>query len=130
MKTIKITKSRDFATNSKVLLHVGSEITHLDGFGSFTFSLNPGEQFYLTHQWVSSKKVSYEKVTDGSFYLVKPRLDKRLAFITLFVFTLCMIFFFIFHSRWSFIPLLPIVIYVLLFLTVWKDRYIFLEPNA
>lgn len=128
MKTIKITKSNDFSPNSKVILHVGSEKIHLKGFGSFSFSLSPGEEFYLTQQWAGSKIMAYEDMEEGSSFLVKPRLDKRLAFITLLVFIICTIIFFVIESRWSFFPLLPLIIYIILYLSVFRNRYLILQP--
>ncbi len=129
MKTIKITKSNDFSNSSKVILHIGSERIHIKGFGSFSFSLSPGEEFYLTHQWTGSKRVAYEDLEDGDSFLVKPQLDKRLAFMTLLVLIICTIVFFVIKSQWSFFPLLPILIYIILYLSIFRNRYLVLQPT-
>lgn len=128
MKTVKIAKSNDFSSESRLILHLKQERIHIKGFGSYTFSLGYGESFYLTHQWTSSQIVSYDDLGEENFFLVKPRLDKRLLFIFFFVFMLCTIAFLVFRSRWSYLPLIPFVIYILLYLSVLRNKYLILTP--
>lgn len=124
MKTIILSKSNDFSPESKLILHTSSEKIHIRGFGSFTFYLNPGESFYLTHQWTSSPKLHYDDLDVENSLIVKPRLDKRFLFIVLFVLILCTIIFFLFKSRWSFLPILPFVVYILIYLSIFRRKYL------
>lgn len=124
MKTINISKSSDFSSESKVILHIGSDHIHIKGFGSYTFSLGPRESFYLTHQWTSSPKMYYEDLAESNSLIIKPRLDKRFLFIIVYVLILCTIIFFIFKSRWSFLPILPFVFYIIMYLSILRNKYL------
>lgn len=124
MKTIILSKSNDFSPESKLILHTNSEKIHIKGFGSYTFNLEPGESFYLTHQWTSSPRLRYDDLDVENSIIVKPRLDKRFLFIVLFVMILCTIIFFIFKSRWSFLPILPFVVYILIYLSILRSKYL------
>ena len=127
MKTITIRKSLDFSAKSKVLLHIGEKQIYIKGFGSFSAQLKQDEEFYASHLWTRSKKIQYEEVK-GSSFLIKPRMDKLFAFIILMICIICMAFFILTHYRWSLLPLIPIIIYVFLYLSILKDRYLIIKP--
>lgn len=129
MKTIEIRKSRDFSSNSKVILHIGSSQIHIKGFGSFAVIIEPNQEFYASHQWTRSNAISFNSVTDNSTYSIKPRLGKLLAMITLLVFMVCTVVFLVTKFRWSYVPLLPIAIYVLMYLTILKNQYLIISPD-
>lgn len=128
MKTIKIRKSVDFSENSKIYLHIGTKLTHIKGFGSFSLPVEQGEEFFASHLWTKSNKINYSEISDNESFIIKPRMGKVLAFATLIVFTLCTVFFLFTKNRWSYIPLVPIVIYVFLHLSILKDRYLIISP--
>ena len=129
MKTIKIRKSHDFSSNSKVIVHIGSNQIHIKGFGSFAIDIEPNQEFYASHQWTSSNVISFNNVTENNTYSIKPRLGKLLALITLIVFVICTTFFLVTKFRWSYVLLLPIIIYVLMYLTILKNRYLIISPD-
>ena len=128
MKTISIKKSYDFSPNSKIFIKYGTKELHIKGFGSFSLTLSAGEEMYATHLWTQSKKMAYDKIVDGSGYEIRPRLGKILAFIGLIVFSICLCVFLFTRSRLSLIPLVPIVIYVLIYVTILSHRYLIIEP--
>jgi hypothetical protein len=127
MKTIKIKKSSDLSENSKIYLHVGDKKKHIRGYESYSITINPGEEFFASHQWTSSNKYSYDQINDGSSFIIRPRLGKKFAFINLVILMICFVIFYFTRSRWSFFPLLPSAIFGGLFLTVLKDKYLIIE---
>ena len=129
MKTVIFRKSKDFSSNSKVILHLGNDKTHIRGFGSYSFSIEPNQELFASQQWVRSEVISYATVNDNTTYLIKPKLDKLLAIITLIVFFVCAIVFLTTKSRWSFIPILPIALYVIVYLTILKNKYLIITPD-
>jgi hypothetical protein len=124
LKTITIRKSHDFSPNSKVILHVGSNQKHIKGFEPISFSIEPGQKFYASQQWARSNLISYDNATENKTYFIKPRLDKMLALLTVIIFLTCTVFFFVTKFRWSYVPLSPIVLYVFVYLTILKNRYL------
>ena len=129
MKTISIKKSYEFSPYSKIFIKYGTKNLHIKGFGSFSLSVSPGEDMYATHLWTQSNILTYDKIVDGSIYEIKPRLGKRLAYIGLTVFSICLCVFLFTKSPLSFIPLVPIALYVLIYLSVFKSRYLILESR-
>jgi hypothetical protein len=130
MKTISVRKSKEFSTNSTIYVHVGSKKIHIKGFGSFQIPIEPGDHLFATHLWTSSNKVSYENINPATSLLILPRLGKILAFNILIVFIACALIFIFFKSRWSFFPLIPFVIYVILYLTILKNRYLIIRDES
>jgi len=127
MKTIKIRKSIDFSENSRILLYIGGKKIHLKGFESFSLPVNPGEEIYATHLWTGSNNISYDHIEDGDMFLVRPRLGKQFAFINLIIFMICFAIFYFTRWRWSFVPLLPTVLYAGLYITILRNRYLIIE---
>jgi len=127
MKTIKVRKSTDFSENSKVYLHIGGKKVHLRGYESFSFPLNPDEEIYASQQWTSSNKVSYDQVEDQSFFVIRPRLGKQFAFINLVILLICFAIFYFTRSRWSFFPFIPSIIYIGLYITLLREKYLIIE---
>ena len=127
MKTVKIRKSQDFSENSKVYLHIGNKRVHIKGFESLTFPVNPGDDLYSSQQWMKSKTISYDQIDDQSMYIIRPKLGKIFAFINLIIFLICCAIFYFTHSRWSFFLLLPSVLCIALYLTVFKNRFLLIE---
>lgn len=124
MKTIKIKKNYDFSPNSKVVLHYGSSQIHIKGFDFFDLTLNPGESVFASQLWTRSKKLLYDDIPENSFYVIKPQLDKVLAFVIFIITLICIAIFLFTRWRWSFVPLIPFVIYVLLYLSLLRNRYL------
>lgn len=129
MKRVRIEKSDDLSDSSKIFLHLGDEKIHIKGFGSFTFTLNEGESFYITHQWVSSPRVHYEDIKDGDSFKVKPRLGKRFLIVFFIILIICTVTFFLLKSRWSYVPLLPFILYIITYLSVYRNKYFMLQPT-
>lgn len=127
MKTIKVRKSTDFSENSKVYLHMGTKKVHLRGYESFSFNVNPGEAIYATQQWTSSNRVSYEQVEDQSNYAIRPRLGKKFAFINLVILLICFAIFYFTRSKWSFFPFIPSIIYIGLYISLLREKYLIIE---
>src|SRR4030042_71563 len=127
MKTITIKKNIEFSANSKVYLHLGSKCIHIKGFGPFSFTVEPGEVFYASQLWTQSNRIKYDQLNNNSSFLIKPRLGKVLAFIILVVFMICTLLFLFFRSRWSYMPLMPFVIYVGLYLSFLRNSYLIIK---
>jgi hypothetical protein len=128
MKTIKIKKNYDFSPNSKVYLSYGDKRIHIKGFDFFKITLEPGESVYTSQLWTRSKKLQYEDITDNSTYIIKPQLTRLLAYIIFVISLICIVVFIFTRWRWSLIPIIPFVIYVLLFVTILYDRYLKIVP--
>jgi hypothetical protein len=128
MKTIRIKKNYEFSPNSKVLLHIGDKQVHIKGFESFSFTVDPGQEFFVSQQWTRSNKISYSQISDTSSFIIKPRLGKMLAFISLLIFAICTVIFVFTKYRWSFLPLTPVAFYVLLYLTILREKYLIIKP--
>lgn len=127
MKTIKVRKSTDFSENSKVYLHIGVKKVHLRGYESLSLPLNPGEEIYASQQWTRSNKISYEQVENESNIFIRPRLGKQVAFINLVILLICFAIFYFTRSRWSFFPFIPSIIYIGLYLTFLRKKYLIVE---
>jgi hypothetical protein len=127
MKTIKIRKSTDFSENSKVYLHIGNNKMHIRGFESVSLSLSPGDKLYASQQWAKSNMVSYDQIEDEASFVIRPRLGKVFAFINLVILMICYAIFHFTRSRWSFFLLIPSLIYIALYITVLKNRYLIIE---
>jgi hypothetical protein len=129
MKTIKIKKSYDFSANSKIYLQIGSKKMHIKGFGLFPITIEPGEDIYASHLWTRSKKMSYDQLTDSNSLIIKPRMGKLFAFIVLLILIICFCVFIFTKYRWSFIPLAPIALYVLVYISILKNRYLIIASS-
>ena len=127
MKTVTIKKSHEFSPNSKIYVKYGTKKLHIKGFGSYSLSVNPGEEIYTTHLWTQSNRIAYDKIVDESIFEIKPRLGKILAFIGIIIFSICFCIFLFTKSRFSFIPLVLIALYVIVYLTFLKNRYLIIK---
>ncbi len=127
MKTIKIKKNHEFSPNSKIILHIGEKQMQIKGFESFSYIIEPDQEFFASQLWTRSNKIGYAQVEDGLSYIIKPRLGKVLAFISLVVFAACTILFIFTKFRWSYMPLSLIAVYVLLYLTFLKKKYLIIK---
>ena len=129
MKTYQIRKNHEFSENANVHLHIGTKQIHIKGFGSFSLSLSPGEEFFASHLWTKSNIITYEELANGSSFVIKPRLNKLLAFISFLITVGCLCLFIFTKNRWSFIPLAPIVIYVAMYLSIFKNKYLIIKQE-
>ena len=129
MKTLSVRKSYDFSHGSRVILHIGTKTLHIKGFGSYFFNIELGEDFYASHLWTQSNKIRYDRNDIADSYLIRPRLDKKLAFIILVVFVCCSVIFLFIKNFWALVPFVPFVIYVLLYLTILKNKYLIIIPD-
>ena len=130
MKTIKIRKNNEFSDRSKVLLHNGSSLIHIKGFDPISFQVEPGEEIYVSQLWTQSNRIRYDKLKENSMLLIKPRLGRVLAFIILVVFTVCTVIFLFTKWRWSYIPLVPFLIYIGLYLSFFKNQYLIIKEEV
>jgi predicted RND superfamily exporter protein len=129
MKTITIKKTYEFSENSEIYLNSGTRQIHIKGFGSFSLTLEPGEEFFASYLWTRSNKITYEQLTNNYSFIIKPKFGKLLAFLVIILFVVCFCIFIFSKSRWSFLPLTPIVIYVFAYLSILKNRYLIIEPS-
>ena len=128
MKTFKIKKNYDLSPYSKILLHYGNRKIHVKEYDFSEITLEPGESVYASQLWTRSKKLQYEDITDNSTYIIKPQLTRLLAYIIFVISLICIVVFIFTRWRWSLIPIIPFVIYVLLFVTILYDRYLKIVP--
>jgi hypothetical protein len=129
LKTINIKKDYDFSARSNVFIHIGQVKTHLNGFGSISIPIDQGNEIFASHLWTKSKRIRFENIEDGDSFTIKPKLSKLFAFVTLLIFAICLLIFLFTKYRFSFVPLLPILIYVLLYISVLKNRYLRIIRN-
>jgi len=128
VKTFKIKKDYDLSPYSKIILYYGNRKIHVKEYDFSEITLEPGESVYASQLWTRSKKLQYEDITDNSTYIIKPQLTRLLAYIIFVISLICIVVFIFTRWRWSFIPLIPFVIYVLLFVTILYDRYLKIVP--
>jgi hypothetical protein len=128
MKTVKIRKNNEFSPDSKVFLHIGEKQIHIKGFESFSFNVEPGQEFFASQLWTKSNKITYNQLDNSSCLIIKPRLGKVLAFTSLMIFAACTLVFIFTKFRWSYIPLVLIGFYVLFYLTILRDKYLIIKP--
>ena len=128
MKSVKIRKNHELSSSSKIYIHVGERKIHIKGFGEHSVSINPGEEFRVTHLWTGSKILKYDDLSDVSTFLVKPRIGKLFGLVLLVVFSICTCIFLFTRFRWSFIPLVPFAIYIFIYMSILKDRYLIIKP--
>ena len=129
MKQIHIMKNKDFSVNSRVFLHVGDKKFHIKGYKSYSFHLEPGQEFFASHQWTRSNRILYNNVGDGSIFLIRPRLTQKHAYILLLSIVISIILIPITRSAWSFAAVIPINIYILSCITILKNRYLIIKPK-
>lgn len=129
MKNVSVKKSKYFSNTSKIYLFVGSKKVLIKGFELYTIPINEGENIAASHLWTGSNKIGYNKIEDGNSFVIKPRLSKLLALIIGIVFLFCSIIFILTSYRWSFLPLIPFIIYIVIYLTILKDRYLIIEKD-
>jgi len=127
MKTIHIRKHTQFSEDSKIIVHTGEKSQHLRGFDPRSVTVDDDQELYASHQWTESNRINYSMLEDGLTYLIKPRLSKRLAFIILITLMACGVFFYFTKNRWSFVPLIPLALYVLTYVTVLRKKYLIIE---
>jgi hypothetical protein len=101
----------------------------IKGFGLYTIPINEGENISASHLWTGSNKIDYSKLEDGITLLIKPRLSRLFALITGIVFLLCLIVFIFTRFSWSFLPLVPFAIYIGIYLTILRNRYLIIEKG-
>ena len=128
MKTFKIKKDYDLSPYSKIILYYGNRKIHVKEYDFSEITLEPGESVYASQLWTRSKKLQYEDITDNSTYIIKPQLTRLLAYIIFVISLICIVVFIFTRWRWSLIPIIPFVIYVLLFVTILYDRYLKIVP--
>ena len=128
MKTFKIKKDFDLSPYSKIILYYGNRKIHIKEYDFSEITLEPGESVYASQLWTRSKKLQYEDITDNSTYIIKPQLTRLLAYIIFVISLICIVVFIFTRWRWSLIPIIPFVIYVLLFVTILYDRYLKIVP--
>jgi hypothetical protein len=129
MKTIKIRKDNLFSANSKVFICSGTNKVHIKGYGLYALSLDAGDSIQASHLWTKSYPLKYEDLVDGSTVLIKPRFDRFFTIVVTVLFIAGICIFFLYKSRWSFIPLGIIAIYVAVYLTILKDRYLVIREE-
>jgi hypothetical protein len=129
MKNIIIKKSNYFSGTSNIYLNVGSRKVLIKGFGSYTIPVSEGENIYASQLWTESNRIDYNRLEEGISLLIKPRLSKLFALIIGIVFLLCSIVFIFTRIRWSFLPLIPFAIYIGVYLTILRDRYLIIEKE-
>ena len=129
MKKIVIKKSHDLSPSSKVYLHIGSSKIHLLGFGLYTLTISEGDEIFSSHLWTQSPKIHYEDLEDGISLLIKPRLNKVFALVIGILFIFCSVIFVLTRYRWSFFPLIPFVVYIFIYLTVLRNRYLIISQE-
>ena len=78
MKNIRICKSHDLSSNSKIFLHIGEKKIHIKGFGLYNISLESGQKIHASHLWTGSNKVKYEDLLEDSTLIIRPRMRKLL----------------------------------------------------
>gem|GEM_PF-2635648 len=113
---------------SKIILYYGNRKIHIKEYDFSEITLEPGESVYASQLWTRSKKLQYEDITDNSTYIIKPQLTRLLAYIIFVISLICIVVFIFTRWRWSLIPIIPFVIYVLLFVTILYDRYLKIVP--
>jgi len=127
MKTLKIRKSTQFSEDSRIMVHTGEKSMYLRGFDPRTVTVEEGQELYASHQWTESNRINYSLLEDGLTYFIKPRLSKGLALIIFLTLMACGVFFYFTMNRWSFVPLLPLALYVLTYLTFLRKKYLIIE---
>jgi len=128
VKTFKIKKDYDLSPYSKIILYYGNRKIHVKEYDFSEITLEPGESVYASQLWTRSKKLQYEDITDNSTYIIKPQLTRLLAYIIFVISLICIVVFIFTRWRWSLIPIIPFVIYVLLFVTILYNRYLKIVP--
>lgn len=129
MKNIRIKKSNYFSSKSKIYVHVGSRKIRIDGFGLYTIPINAGEYLFASQMWTGSDKIAYEMLDDGELLVIEPKLSRLFALIVGIIFILCSIIAILTRYRWSFLPLVPLIIYIGLYLTVLRNRYLIIKKE-
>jgi hypothetical protein len=129
MKNFKIKKSNYFSNRSKIYVFSGSRKVLIKGFGLYTISINEGEKISASQLWTGSNKIDFDELEEGISLVIKPRLSRLLAIIIGIVFILCSIIFISTRYRWSFLPLIPFIIYIGAYLTILKNRYLVIEKD-
>jgi len=129
MKNISIKKSSYFSNSSKVYVFVGSRKVLIKGFGLYTLPINEGEFIYASQLWTGSNRIYYDNLVDGILLIIKPRLNRIFALIVGIVFLVCTIISILTKCRWSFLPLVPFIIYIAIYLSVLRNRYLIIEKD-
>ena len=129
MKTIKVRKDRIFSSRSKVFIFIGSKRIHIKGFELYAITLNQQDSIYASQLWTKSKVIKYDDVIDGATIVIRPFFGRAFTLFTLALFLVCAAVFYIWRSRWSFIPFGILGIYIIVFMTCLADRYLILDQN-
>jgi hypothetical protein len=129
MKSIKVKKSNYFSSTSKVFIIVGSRKIQINGYGLYTIQVNEGENISASQLWTGSKTIDYGNLEEGTSLIIKPKLSRSLALIIGITFIICSLIFYFTRISWSLLPLIPFGIYIIIYLTILKDRYLILEEE-
>ena len=130
MKNIKIKKSKYFSSNSNIYVLIDSKSILIKDFGLYTIPVSEGEHICASQLWTSSKKIGYEELNEKVPLIIRPKLSRLFAIITGILFLTCSAIFIYTRYRWSYLPLVPIIVYVFAYLTILKNRYLVIERSG
>jgi hypothetical protein len=129
MKSIIVKKSDYFSSKSKVFIIAGSRKIQIKGYGLYTIQVNEGENISASQLWTGSNSIDYDKLGQETSLIIKPRLSRLLALIIGVTFIICSLIFFFTKIPWTLIPLILFGIYILIYLTILKNRYLILAEE-
>ncbi len=128
MRTITVRKNNEFSANSRIYLHTDTQKIHIKGFKPYTIQIERDGKFYASHLWTQSNRTTYSQIDDNSEFIIVPRLKPELSLITLAALVLSLFLFFKTGSKWLFIPLAFCLVYIALYLTALKNRFLIIKP--
>jgi len=126
MKTITIEKSKSLKNAPiSVWLH-NKEFVLTEKISSI--HLEPKDNVQLSQMWCKSKKYNYDFFAEGGIYIADVVLNRSIIWLTLIT-SFGGIVFFKYYSNnlLFFLPLALVVIYIFLYLTILKNRYLLIK---
>jgi hypothetical protein len=129
MKNIIIRKDKYFTSESKVIVRSGSDKIWIKGYRLYTIPVDKGKCIFATHLWTGSNIIEYENLSEKVPLLIRARLGRGLALISLIVFLISVVLLVLTKSRWSVLPVIPVAIYIIAHLTILRNRYLIIEKD-
>lgn len=129
MKNIKIKKARIFSPNSKIYVITSQSKVLITGYKPYNINVYEGELLSARQEWTGSNKIEYDKICEASQYVIKPRQNGFLVIYIAIAFIITYIVLLLTRNRFSFLLVLPIPLYIILYLTIWRNRVLIIEQE-
>lgn len=122
-KQIRIKKCNNFSKTGPVSIITANRILKIKDYDFHSITISPSEPILIKQQWVKSRKYYAEDFKDNLDYVICPTMGKRLAWISLVIFSFSICFFIFTKNKWAMVPLVLLGAYILGKIVLFPSSY-------